>query len=277
MGGLILCNMRSEEPYYISELNINVYSIEEIGYFVFNHTYIVGKEFFNSSLISYIKDQLNLPNIADKIEKSLKQSSPLPDLIYLILIESGYYTEEDLKELLQLLPKLASKSTQERFKAKADLFYENKKFESALNEYYKILEMKREPKLNSLFYAEILNNIATIYTRLFLYDDAEKYFRKAYELSKEEVYLRKLVYVSLLYGGEQKLLGNIVKYDIPDCFVEICRVSFEKSQIEVNESERYKNLCKTLTYEANKDISEYYDELQVIIDTWKEEYRDLMV
>jgi len=256
MGGLILCNMRSDEPYYIAELNIKVYSVEEIGYFIFNHTYLIGKEFFSSSLISYIKDKLLLPHIAEKIESSLKLNSPLPDLIFLMLKESGYYTEEDLKEILPILPSLASKSTQERFKAKADLFYEYKKYESAINEYYKILEMKRDPKLTSAFYAEILNNIATIYTRLFLYDDAEKYFRKAYELSKEEVYLRKLIYVSLLYGGEQKYMGNAVKYDISDSFVDECIENFGKANVEVNESEEYKILCETLTYEVNKYVGE---------------------
>ena len=50
-----------------------------------------------------------------------------------------------------------------------------------------------------------------------------------------------------------------------------------KDKEEEKEADEYKELHKALTYEAKTDISEYYDELQGIIDTWKEEYRDLMV
>lgn len=258
MGGIILCNKRSIEPYFISELNLNVYSIEEIGYFIYNNAFIVGKEFFSINLVTYIKDKLHLKSVADKLEDAIEKSLPLQDLMYLVLKESGYYTDEELNKIKTTLPQLASKSTQERFKAKANLFYENNKFESALQEYYKILEMKREPKLTSVFYAEIVNNIAIIYTKLFLYDEAEKYFRKAYELYHSTEYLRKLIFVSLLYGGEQKLLGNRVKYDMDEEFVEACKKEFEEASKSAKEKNEHK-------------------ELQFVIDVWKEEYRDLMV
>ncbi len=56
MSGLILCNLSSKEPYYITELNIKVFSIEEIGYFLFNHAHLVGKDFFNENLLKYLKE-----------------------------------------------------------------------------------------------------------------------------------------------------------------------------------------------------------------------------
>ena len=47
MGGMILCRSEySKIPYYIEGADINVYSIEEISYFLYNDIYLVGADFF---------------------------------------------------------------------------------------------------------------------------------------------------------------------------------------------------------------------------------------
>lgn len=277
MSGLILCNMRSEEPYYISELNIRVYSIEEMGYFVYNHTYLVGRDFFSASLTDYIRTKLNLEKTAEMIENAYNSGSGLPELILILLEESGYYNDEEIRKLLPVLPGLAQKSTQERLKAKADLFFGYNKYESALREYYRILDMKRDPKLTSSFYAGILGRIATIYIKLFLYEDAMNYFKKAFELSKEEDYLKKIIFLTLMTGGEKELLGIMVKYNVQDHFTEACQEEYEKYVKDINEAGEYISLYEKLVYKGDIDINEYYDIIHNTIDEWKEEYRDLMV
>lgn len=277
MSGLILCNMRSSEPYYISELNIRIYSIEEMGYFVYNHTYLVGREFFSGELIGYIRNNLSLEKTASKIEAALEAKSGLPELICILLKESGYYSDEEIDNLRPILPGLAQKSTQERLKAKADMFYGYNKYESSLQEYYRILDMKRDPKLNSVFYSGILGSIATIYSKLFLFEDAIAYFKKAYDLSKDDEYLRKIVLITMTIGGEKELLAIMVKYDISDIFVETCREEHEKILMDIKETQEYLSFCDKIVYKGETDMKEYYNMTQRTIDGWKEEYRDLMV
>ena len=268
MSEIILCNMRSEEPYYISELNIRVFSIEEMAYFVYRHTSLVGREFFGKNFTEYIRNNLKLERIAEQIEKAYSSGSGLPDLVCILLKESGYYSEEEIQLIIPGLPELAQKSTQERIKSKADMFFEMNKYESALQEYYRILEMKRDPKLTSYFYSCILGKMALIYSRLFLYEDAVKYYTKAYELSKEEEYLRKIAFITMLKGGEKELLGVAVKFKKDYEYVEIFREELEKIVMDSKESATYKSLL-------NNEYSK--EDVGKMIEQWKEEYRNLMV
>ena len=36
MNDITLCTMHTEKPYYIKEINKNIYSIEELSYYLFN-------------------------------------------------------------------------------------------------------------------------------------------------------------------------------------------------------------------------------------------------
>lgn len=277
MSGIFLSNKKSDVPYIISELDIQVYSIEEISYFVFHHTNLIGKEFFNEKLLKYIRENLKLYNIAEKLEFALLNGVSLPDLICLILLEPGYYKVEDIMGIQEKLPILVSKSTQERIKAKADLLCEYKRYESALAEYYRILEMKREPRLSSSFYAEVVSNIGTIFTKLQLFEEAEKYFKKAYELSKEERYLEKLVFLGLLSGSEQRLLGIIVRHNIADEFVNKFSEKFDSIKKEVVNSQKYRDVIRRIEYQGGTSMEDYYDRLEELVSDWKREYREMMV
>ena len=277
MSGLILCNLSSKEPYYITELNIKVFSIEEIGYFLFNHAHLVGKDFFNENLLKYLKEDLKLTKVSEKLEEKLENDSPLGDLIYLLVSESGYFNNEDLREFSELLPQVSLKSTHERFKAKADVFYEYNKYESAIHEYYKILNLKRDFNLSSSFYGDILNKIGTIYSKLFLFEEALEYFKKAYDLSRDERYIRNILNICFILDDEKKILEHTVKYELEDIFVEICKEEFEEIKNEVEKGKSHVLLKEKLSYEMSNEIGKSNIEFQDLIDEWKEDYRDLMV
>mgnify|MGYP000986260210 FL=1 len=51
MSDITMCTLHSEKPYYITEINKNIYSIEELNYYLYNYLYLVDEEFFSESLI----------------------------------------------------------------------------------------------------------------------------------------------------------------------------------------------------------------------------------
>ena len=55
MNDITLCTMHTEKPYYIKEINKNIYSIEELSYYLFNYLYLIDDQFFSEGLIDYIK------------------------------------------------------------------------------------------------------------------------------------------------------------------------------------------------------------------------------
>ncbi len=69
MGELILCRMPiAGSPYYIEEKGINIYSLEELSYYIANSTYLLTPAFMNRQLISWIGRELK----EVKLEKELE-------------------------------------------------------------------------------------------------------------------------------------------------------------------------------------------------------------
>ena len=60
MSGLILCSRKSDIPYKIPDASINIYSIEELSYYLYNNAYFLDENFFSDELIDYIEKNLKL-------------------------------------------------------------------------------------------------------------------------------------------------------------------------------------------------------------------------
>ena len=55
MAGVILSRSKySDKPYYISNMSINIYSMEELCYYIYNNIYLIGTDLLEPGLISYI-------------------------------------------------------------------------------------------------------------------------------------------------------------------------------------------------------------------------------
>lgn len=56
MAGFILCRSKyAEKPYYISNMAINIYSMEELCYYIYNNIYLIGADLVDEGLIKYIE------------------------------------------------------------------------------------------------------------------------------------------------------------------------------------------------------------------------------
>ena len=67
MSGFMLCTNRSAVPFHLKDIDKNVYSIEEIGYYLYNYVYLIDESFFDEDLVRYIEEDLKLTFIADGI------------------------------------------------------------------------------------------------------------------------------------------------------------------------------------------------------------------
>lgn len=277
MSGLLLCNKQSDVPYYIADLDINVYSIEEISYFLYNHIYLVGTDFFSKELAEYIKKELDLPELANELIQSIDNNVSFNDLVLLILRESDYYNENEYKEFANKIANLDANSYHKRLKAKGDLFYNCNKYMSAIKQYLKIMEMTKEAGVSNQFYASILNNIGIIYIKVFLYNEAEKYFKQSYDLYPNEESLKRLVLTNLIQNNDEDLLKNIRKYPITDELLKECRQEFIRVKEEAQDQDEFQQLKELLDYDGKQDIETYYKGLLDTIDKWKSDYRELML
>ena len=140
MNDITLCTMHTEKPYYIKEINKNIYSIEELSYYLFNYLYLIDDQFFSEGLIDYIENELKQPHIASGIRQINANKGALGEKISFLIKNAGYYTEREAEKLENHLVMLSSKTAAERIKAKADILMETDKYNMAINYYNSILK-----------------------------------------------------------------------------------------------------------------------------------------
>ena len=99
MGGVLLSSIQGNNPYYISDIDINVYSIEEISYLLYNHIYLLSDDFFNQELVEYLDNELGLHKIAESLSKLIKENASYEEMLILVLKESDYYNYDEIKNI----------------------------------------------------------------------------------------------------------------------------------------------------------------------------------
>ena len=103
MSGYILCQTKkAERPYFIENISTNIYSVEELCYYLYHNLYLIDKTIINEELCIWIGEELNLPGLAAKIRQFLGQDIHVDDVIYPVFKEINYLTYEELKHSYSL-------------------------------------------------------------------------------------------------------------------------------------------------------------------------------
>ena len=70
MGELILCSHPiAAMPYYIDNISLNVYSLEELCYYIENHLYLIEADFMSEELCLWIGQELDEKDLAQSLRK----------------------------------------------------------------------------------------------------------------------------------------------------------------------------------------------------------------
>lgn len=190
MSGMILCRSEySKVPYYIEGADVNVYSIEEISYFLYNDIYLVGADFFCEDLFVFIERNIKEPELAQRLRNLKERRAQLSELVLTVLGYVDFYSDREIEKIKELLERLDTQNPLERMKARADSYLKNKRYLRALNCYGNIVSEKPQEVMpeNSGFWGNVLHNMGNAYAQMFDFESARECFADAYELNGSEV------------------------------------------------------------------------------------------
>ncbi len=72
MSGYILCQTKkAEKPYFVENISTNIYSLEELCYYLYHNLYLVDSSVMNEGLCIWISEELDLPRLAAKLRPHL--------------------------------------------------------------------------------------------------------------------------------------------------------------------------------------------------------------
>ena len=162
MSGYILCQTgRAEAPYFIENISMNIYSLEELCYYLDHNLYLIDQTILNEGLCNWIQEELKLPALAAKLRPKMGKFASVEDLVYPVFKEINYLTYEELKVLNTRLQKFDKETPAMREKCKGDALMENKMYVHAIQVYQKLLDRKdleeiREGLTECIYHTEAL-------------------------------------------------------------------------------------------------------------------------
>lgn len=265
----------SQTPYFLSGLGVNIYSMDELCYYLYENAYILDNDLFDIRLCDCIRDNFELPEISDLIRKMIKDNKPLGEIVTTLFMVTGYLNEDEIRHVRQVLVDNASLSFAAKRKVRGDNLLVANKYTRAIEEYQYVLtnlSSEEEPEL----YSSILHNMGCAYAHMFLLEKAAEYFRKAYEVDGDRESLVMYLIALRLSSSKEEFDRIIVRngYDDRISLEAVRRMSAAR---EAEIDTRYgKELLNVLELHDDGKISEYYKAIEDTLDSWKLDYRRSM-
>ncbi|MGN0335390.1 MAG: hypothetical protein ACI4DV_06985 [Lachnospiraceae bacterium] len=189
MGVVKICERECTAiPFYAKLTGINLYSIEELSYYLYENIYLADQTIIGEDLYVWLEQEAGYAQLAEKLRADEKAGCTVYDQAVTILQVSEYYSAEQMEELSSTIRMMSGMQEQERLKFKADELFENGNIWAAVSEYERILSIRQNLKLPVEFYGKIWNNLGCCYARLFLFKKAAACFDMAYQFQKSMEY-----------------------------------------------------------------------------------------
>ena len=272
MGELLLCNESiAAMPFYLEDISVNVYSIEELDYYILNNTFLLDHDFMSHELCTWIENQAKMPRLARNLRTIISTNGKLSAFVGEILDATGYCTAVEKKQLHDALCELEEKTDFECSKLRADRLMESGKYLSCIFEYNRLLKSDAAREAESVVCGNIYNNLATAYAKLFLFDTAAELYKKAYLLNKNRQSLWSCLYALKCIDNTKQFNAIVSQYNISED--EIHSLNNVFNAVTSQEDNTTGDTIQKLSALKASDKASYNTEVSDIILKYKEEYR----
>lgn len=217
MGSNYLCTTpRARHPFHIENVGINIYSAEELCYYLSHNVYLIDETVINERLCNWLSEELGMEKTKALMLRSLNQQEGPESFFTPLFQECRYLTTEEVRSLLEKLSALKVESDDERHKMKADYLLRFEMYISAIAEYEKILEKRTNGRLNVQFYAEVMEQTAAAYARLFRFEEAADYLWESYQILHSRKIFEKYLKLLPLFLSEQRYQDRLKELHIQE-------------------------------------------------------------
>jgi len=271
MTKLRLCTgKRASKPYFLNTVCINVFSIEELCYLFALNPFMITNEVMSMDLVNWIATECELPDLADNLRALLRKGLQLSNFINMILDYTKYCDETEIQIINDTLKSNSGLNDLERKKNQADYLIRNGRYELAIEEYETLLNLISD--VDSALRPKIYQNMGYAYVKLFMFDVAAKYYRRAYDMTRNPELAVMYLGAVRMYMREDKYLSFIAERG------EMREASLKLEQklnriIGDFETSQESLMLNALSiYKDEGNVASYYEEIDKVISGMKEDY-----
>lgn len=250
MSGYILCQMkRAKIPYYIENISINIYSIEELCYYMYHNICLLDETIINEQLLVWLRDELHLRRLYQRLYPLLDERNSIGEFILPIFKEINYLSHDQFRKMNERLKQFEEQPQPVKSKQKGDYLAEHEKYINAIRVYQEALEESEGTTLGGQFQGSIYNNMGCAYAGLFQMEEALECFRRAYHALDSRTALKSYLFAVCMSRG---------------------REAYEKKAQELNvDAETKKEMDTQMAEARNVELPEHVEET---IAEWTREY-----
>lgn len=206
MSTVILCQVRrADEPFYIDDVELNIYSIEELCYYMVHNIALLDEHFFSDRLVDWIKEQLRLRRLAMTLSECRKNSGALAEYVMPVLRTVHYLTPREEERLSAEIDRLEKMPVPMRMKEKADALVSHNVLMNAVSVYRDILNRQEKDNLGTQFLGTVWNNMGVAYARLFEMEEASSCMKNAWQMLHSQTTLHNYLFSVRMTGGRKAL------------------------------------------------------------------------
>lgn len=270
MSTLIYCaNSIAATPYYIEEASLNVYSLEELSYFMLNNIYLLSTRLMNAELCNWIGRELKQPKLASELLSMVQNNSPLHIFVGHILNANGYASNKEIKDALAIISTFENKSEAERKKLRADRLMAGGKLVDAMYEYETLLSDEVAKTMSRITEGDVYHNLGCAFAKLFFFEEACRCFDEGYKRNQKKQTLYQLLYSARCAKNKQMFDEYVSKYQVSRADVEevlqiVSRATVKEDIVGFDSS------VNDLLYGNSSE--EAKATIENVIANWKKEY-----
>ncbi len=210
MGQLIICRIRAaDKPFFLKSAKLNIYSLEELFYYLYNATFVDKSELMCDEFIHWVRDDLSQPDLSGQLYESSMSGKGLLDYVMKLEACCGYLSENELKQLNINLNRFDHMSPLELGKQSADDLLKKGRFMAAINAYKRLLMTDLFGKADDVVKGDIYHNMGVAYSRFFDFGEAKNCFIRAYRSNHRQESLAEAVDCAVI-SQDKEMLDDII-------------------------------------------------------------------
>ena len=258
MGKIILCRgKKADTPLTVLQTGVKLYTAEELCYYIYNNIYLIGQDFIDDNLISFL-DETGEKELAERV---------LAQIFVIILKTIDYYSVAEIEQLKGILNTLGKQSVCERLKARGDGYLNAGYYFAAVRCYESIIKDYKGKDLLAADYAKVYHNLGTAYARMFMYDKAVIYYDEAYRTGQHEE-SKKCSIAALIMAKKDKEPVN-VDADEDEYVVQ---KELETLMDNARYSDEYRELEDIARLKVDGNLAQYNRAVDERLDRWRTAY-----
>lgn len=274
MGKLILCaGKKAKKPYWMPLGNVRLYTVEELCYYLYHNIYAVKEDMFCPELIEWVREELELPKLAEKLEVLAEQNYSMKDRIVTIFCNCDYYSEKEVRRVVGLLEKLELLSDEQKACMKADNYLQYGKYAKAASIYELLIgNQKIFKKLSEKDKGRVYHNLAVSYINIASYTEAADCFEQAYIIGKDEESLKQYLFAVKLGGMKERYENALLTYEVSDEKKRHYERELGRCMMDLDDYEEARAVQKLRNLRQQGRVGDYYEGIDTVIAHWKDQY-----